>query len=457
MNLEHINNVYLIGIGGIGMSALARYFNAQGYKVAGYDRLQTQLTLQLENEGIEIGYQDDFLPDWLGYNLVETLVVYTPAVDQKHTQLVYFKEKSHNLFKRAEVLGMITKDKFSVAVAGTHGKTTTTAIIAHLLDQTKGCTAFLGGLNAQSKSNFILDNQSNIVVVEADEYDRSFLHLNPDIAIITNIDQDHLDIYKNQQNIFDAFQQFINKIKPGGLALIHHTVKQFLTIPDSVRCLNYGLDSSAQFLATNVVANELIQSFDVVDNSNTLENIRYELPMLGLHNVENTLAALICCQQLEVSNELLKDVLKSFSGIHRRFEVHNNNDNGIFIDDYAHHPKEVSSTLKSVKSIFPKKELSVIFQPHLYSRTKDFSKEFAQALSISDEVFLLDIYPARELPIDGVSSGLIFEALECPKKSMITKEKVLEVLSKDKRNLLLTMGAGDIDSLVPKIKTIYQS
>ena len=352
---------------------------------------------------------------------------------------------------------MITKDKFSVAVAGTHGKTTTTAIIAHLLDQTKGCTAFLGGLNAQSKSNFILDNQSNIVVVEADEYDRSFLHLNPDIAIITNIDQDHLDIYKNQQNIFDAFQQFINKIKPGGLALIHHTVKQFLTIPDSVRCLNYGLDSSAQFLATNVVANELIQSFDVVDNSNTLENIRYELPMLGLHNVENTLAALICCQQLEVSNELLKDVLKSFSGIHRRFEVHNNNDNGIFIDDYAHHPKEVSSTLKSVKSIFPKKELSVIFQPHLYSRTKDFSKEFAQALSISDEVFLLDIYPARELPIDGVSSGLIFEALECPKKSMITKEKVLEVLSKDKRNLLLTMGAGDIDSLVPKIKTIYQS
>lgn len=457
MNLEHINNVYLIGIGGIGMSALARYFNAQGYYVAGYDRLQTQLTLQLENEGIEIGYTDDFLPNLLDHNLEKTLVIFTPAVDQEHPQLVYFRDKSHSLFKRAEVLGMIAKDKLSVAVAGTHGKTTTTAIIAHLLDQSRGCTAFLGGLNAQSKSNFILDNKSDIVVIEADEYDRSFLHLNPDIAIITNIDQDHLDIYKNQQNIFDAFQQFVNNIKPGGLAIVHHTVKQYLTIPDSVICLDYGLDSSAQFLAKNVVANELIQSFDVFDNSNTLESIRYELPMLGLHNVENTLAALLCCQHLKVSNELLKDVLRSFSGIHRRFEVHNNNENGIFIDDYAHHPKEVSSTLKSVKSIFPQIELSVIFQPHLYSRTKDFSKEFAQALSISDEVFLLDIYPARELPIEGVSSGLIFEALECPKKSMITKEEVLEVISKDKRNLLLTMGAGDIDSLVPKLKTIYQS
>ncbi|MCG8317931.1 MAG: UDP-N-acetylmuramate--L-alanine ligase [Cytophagales bacterium] len=459
MNINNIHIAYFIGIGGIGMSALARWFKHHSIKVMGYDRTPTPLTGKLIEEGIEIHFEDDvaLLPAALrGFN-PNALVVYTPAIPQEHKELNFLKNSGYDLKKRSEVLGIITENKFTVAVAGTHGKTTTSSMIAHLLKVAGlGSSAFLGGIAVNYASNLLLnDNKDdeNIVVVEADEYDRSFLTLHPDIAVITSADADHLDIYDNKANMYDSFKAFIRKIAEDGQLFINESVAEYLLDrhASNLKVSTYACNGTRTFAnRIRIVEGDFI--FDFNWPGGQIKDLKLKFP--GYHNLENAIAAISVALSLEVSEEHIRHGIESYAGVSRRFEYIIKNDKLVFIDDYAHHPVEIAAFIRSVRAIFPEKKLTVIFQPHLYSRTRDFAQGFAESLSLADEVFLMDIYPAREQPIEGVTADIIFDKIKSKSKIKCTAANVLDKIKAVEPEVLATIGAGDIDQLVGPLKQV---
>lgn len=454
MNLEQIHNVYFVGIGGIGMSALARYFLSLKKSVAGYDRTQTHLTSELTAEGMLVHYSDDvkLIPDNFR-DKDHTLVVFTPAVPADHSELAYFTSNGFEIKKRAEVLGIISRSQDVLAIAGTHGKTTTSTMVSHLLKSSPAdCNAFLGGISLNYNTNLLLSDKSKYVVVEADEYDRSFLHLNPKAAIVTSMDADHLDIYGTYDEYRNAFRQFVSQVQPGGFVIIKKGV-EIGTLPDGIKAYSYSLDSKADFYATDIEIRKGFYHYNVVTPGGVINDIKLGFP--GLLNVENSVAAIAMVSLLGVSYDDLRKAIAGFKGVKRRFEYHIKTDNLVFIDDYGHHPEELRFTIQSVKDMFPGKKVTGIFQPHLYSRTKDFAPEFAKSLSLLDQTILLDIYPAREKPIPGVTSDIIFNEVTSPEKHLCTKKELADLITKlPVPEVLITMGAGDIDTFVAPIKDL---
>lgn len=431
------------------MSGLARYFHHLGCVVCGYDKTATDLTNDLHNEGIQVIFDDH--SDWIPYSFQTpdegTLIIYTPAIPKDSVILNFFRDNGFELYKRSQVLGIISQGMFTVAVAGTHGKTTTSTMVAHILkDSGTDCSAFLGGLSTNYHSN-VLYGKNNIVVVEADEYDRSFLTLHPDVAIVTSMDADHLDIYGDHAHLTESFRLFASQIKPGG-TLIH---KKGLALDTG---FTYAVDAEADAMASNIKIENGDFYFDFKNSNTSITNIR--MGIAGTHNIENAVAAIEACLILEVPAAAIKSALGSFKGVHRRFEYIIKNDRQIFIDDYAHHPEELKAAIRSVKKLYPGKKLTTIFQPHLFTRTRDFADGFAEALDMSDELIILDIYPARELPIEGVNSDMILGRMKLENRRRISKQEVLNVIKKEKPELLLTVGAGDIDTLVQPLKQVLQ-
>jgi len=462
MNLDLYKYVYLIGVGGMGMSALARYFNIKGKSVYGYDKTKSDLCIELENEGIKIYYTDECLaiPQIIknaGYN--EALVIYTPAVSAENHVLSFFSNQGVKIFKRAEILGMISKKSFTIAVAGTHGKTTTSTMLAHILQQAgKATTAFLGGISRNYNTNLLLADTGSILVVEADEYDRSFLQIHPDVAIITSIAPDHLDIYEDENDLKMAFQQFASQIKSEGLLLVEKSIDFDFQPPNGGKKLTYSAKDKADYFAKNIRVQNGRMIFDMI----VLDLIRgiafdkiqkdIELQMPGNHNISNSIAASVAAYYLGLSFSDIKEGLASFKGINRRFDKHIDTEKIVYIDDYAHHPEEVSATIDATKQLYPLRELIVVFQPHLFSRTKDFANEFATSLQRADDLVLLDIYAARENPIKGINSKMLLELCNNPKKEVCSKNELLLILENKNIDVLLTLGAGDIGTLVEPIK-----
>jgi len=456
MNLKSINSVYLVGIGGIGMSALARYFIHLGKHVAGYDKTATDLTSLLITEGIEIHFTDNV-------NLItdtykdksKTLVIYTPAVPTDHKELNYFRQEGFSVLKRAEVLGLITCNYKAIAIAGTHGKTTVSSMVAHILKQSEvDCNAFLGGISKNYNSNLLLSNSSEFAIVEADEFDRSFLHLQPTFAVITSADADHLDIYGNKESIKQSFEQFIQQIVPKGKLVIKKNIDVDSFQNKEIQRFEYAIEGPADFYAENIIGNDGFYTFNLVTPFGKLENLQLGIP--GLLNVENAIAAVSMAILAGVKEVELQNALKSFAGIKRRFDYQIKTNDLVYIDDYAHHPEELKATILSVKKIYPTKKITGIFQPHLYSRTRDLADGFVESLGLLDELILLDIYPARELPIEGVSSEMIFNRIKLKNKVLCAKKDLLEVIKKSSIEVLLTMGAGDIDTMVEPIKNMLK-
>ncbi|GAB2475322.1 UDP-N-acetylmuramate--L-alanine ligase [Hymenobacter qilianensis] len=459
--------VYFLGIGGIGMSALARWFQANGHQVSGYDRTPTPLTEALSAEGIAVHYADavENIPAEVRENAPQTLVVLTPAIPAGHQEWAWLREKGYDIRKRSQVLGLLTQGKRTIAVAGTHGKTTTSSMVAHLLHHAGvDCSAFLGGISVNLGSNLLLSNGADAgskpVVVEADEYDRSFLTLHPDVAIVTSTDADHLDIYGTQDALIESFRQFVGQIKPGGTLLLNHTADASVAtaVPADVQVIHYGLEvgQGANLYAANVTAHGHQFRFDVHSPHGNLTDLQLTVP--GFHNVENMLGAIFAAQLEGVNAGELAAAVAAYRGVKRRFEFIVTTKNKVYVDDYAHHPREIEAFLRSLRALYPQKRLRVIFQPHLFTRTRDFAPGFAESLSLADEVVLLDIYPARELPISGVTSELILSQITAPKKSLQTKEQVLAAAAADNDfDVLATVGAGDIDQLVPQLRTILTS
>ena len=463
MDLNKIDNVYFIGIGGIGMSALARYFNAMGKKVSGYDKTPTKLTTELIAEGIDIHFEDHIrnIPlhiKELPYNTDKILIVTTPAVPKDHSEYVFFNLNGFNIKKRAEVLGMITQTAYTIAVAGTHGKTTTSSLVAHIL-KVAGLdpSAFLGGITQNYNTNLLLSSKlknselqtpnSELIVVEADEYDRSFLTLHPEIAVITSCDADHLDIYGDKNSVEESFSLFAKQVR-SKLILKKNIVSK---IGSSQKPITYAVnDDSADYFAQHIKIENGYYHYDIVTPISILENVTLGLP--GLHNVENSVAAVAVASQLNISKKVIREALASFKGVRRRFDYHIKNDNLIFIDDYAHHPEELKAAISSAKEMYPGKKITGIFQPHLYSRTRDFADEFARSLDLLDECILLEIYPARELPIDGVSSQMLLNKMRSVNKSICQKSDLIEEIRARDFEVLMTMGAGDIDTFIEEIK-----
>lgn len=448
MELSEINRVYFVGIGGIGMSALARYFAKRGCLVCGYDKTRTDLTIALENEGILISYLDDesVLPVSFMEHHPDTLVVYTPAIPKNSPILNHFKESGFALQKRAEVLGIISRGMFCIAVAGTHGKTTTSSMIAHILTDTGfGCTAFLGGITSNYNSN-VLYGKNNVVVVEADEYDRSFLTLFPDVAVITSTDADHLDIYGDASRLQESFQLFASQVKEDGRLFVREGLPM-----DGI---TYGLNEAGQVRAKNIRVEGGNFVFDFEDGYTSLKNIKLAMP--GFHNVENAVAAIGVALSLGIAAKSVKAAVETFKGVKRRFEKLVATDQHVYIDDYAHHPTELQACFESVRRLYPEKKLTVIFQPHLFSRTRDFASEFAAVLSSVDELILLEIYPARELPIEGVTSQWLRDQLTLAAVTICGKDSVPDLIKNKKPALLLTVGAGDIDTLVEPLKNLLR-
>lgn len=448
LQLKDIKSVYFIGVGGIGMSALARFFKYEGMEVAGYDRTQTELTLKLEEEGIDVHYRDDI--DLIGAvfkRQLSTLIVYTPAVPQDHAELSFFRKNAFEVKKRAEVLGILTRGMDGVCVAGTHGKTTISSMTAHLMRQSSvGCNAFLGGITNNYKTNFLHDANSPFVVLEADEFDRSFLQLKPHFALVSAMDADHLDIYGDESQIHDAFDEFVSLINPGG-ALLYKVGLPVVEPDEDVEIFTYALNEKADFYPVNLNLVEGLYEFDLQSPFGKIHGLKLGVP--GLVNVENAVGAMGLALLSGVEPKELQMALPQFSGIKRRFEYHLREDKIVYIDDYAHHPEEINATVQSVRAIYPHKKLTVVFQPHLFSRTKDFAEGFAKALDACDRVFLLDIYPARELPIEGVDSEMIANLMHLEGVKVVTKSDLLDELVSVSPELVLSMGAGDIDQLVP--------
>ncbi|MGZ3766676.1 MAG: UDP-N-acetylmuramate--L-alanine ligase [Mucilaginibacter sp.] len=450
MELQNIKRVYLIGIGGIGMSGLARYFAHLGCVVCGYDKTATDLTNDLHNEGIRAIFDDreDWIP--LSFQTPDecTLVIYTPAIPKDSAILNFFRRKGFELFKRSQVLGLISKSMFTIAVAGTHGKTTTSCLVAHILkDSGKDCSAFLGGIASNYGSNVLFGN-NDIVVVEADEYDRSFLTLYPDIAIITSMDADHLDIYGDHSQLTDSFKKFASQIKENGTLIFHED----LPLTSGV---TYSAHGHADAKATNVRIEDGDFYFDFKNETTSINDIK--LGIAGLHNVENATAAIEAALRVGVEPGLIKNALGSFKGVKRRFEYIVKNEDHIYIDDYAHHPEELRAAITSVKKLYPHKKLTTIFQPHLYTRTRDFADGFAEVLDMTDELIMLDIYPARELPIEGVDADLILSRMKLLNKRKCGKQEAVDLVRIEKPELLLTVGAGDIDQLVGPLKNALEN
>jgi len=432
------------------MSALARYFKASGKNVAGYDRTQTLLTRELINSGINIHFKDDIELIPPGYlNKEDTLVIITPAIPDDHKELAYFRKKSFRLFKRSEVLGFIAGRKYNIAVSGTHGKTTVSTMIAHILNQSQaGCSAFLGGISKNFNSNLVYNEKSDYIITEADEFDRSFLRLFPHFTVITAIDADHLDIYGSKDELVRTFNQFANQTKKGGKILVKKGLK--LSLKYDYEDYTYTLTNDADFYARNITLNKGTYSFDVVTPTSIMKNMSLNHP--GIVNVENAVAATAVSCLIGIDRETIKNALKTFNGIARRFDFIIKTKELVYIDDYAHHPRELTAVIDSVKKLYPGKKVTGIFQPHLYSRTRDFADEFAESLNNLDELILLDIYPARELPIKNVTSKIIYDKVKLPDKKLCSKNDLLGILKNRKFEVLLTLGAGDIDQYVEPIK-----
>lgn len=447
-------SVYFLGIGGIGMSAIARYFNSRGVKVSGYDKTATVLTRQLESEGIAIHYEDDIL-------LIDRdaiLVVYTPAVPADHTEYNYYLQNGYSVLKRSEVLGLITAGSFNICVAGTHGKTTTSTMIAHILRHSGfGCNAFLGGIASNYDTNF-WSSPKNVCVAEADEYDRSFLRLSPDVAIITAMDADHLDIYGTEEKFREAFVEFTARIKPGGTLISKYGLAGSEDFKAPVK-LTYSLDNSdADICAQNISMQNGSYTFDVRIKKEIVTDV--QLNMGGLHNIENAVAAITVAKHAGLPDDKIKAAVADFAGVKRRFEYIIRNEKVVMIDDYAHHPQELEALIGGARKLFPGKKCTVVFQPHLYTRTRDFVDGFAEALSLAEEVYLLPIYPAREKPIVGVTSEMIAEKMQAVKVECCSKEALVQKIKAasldGKIEMLITAGAGDIDTMIGPIKALLQ-
>jgi len=445
--MKRSKKVYFLGIGGIGMSALARFYKKQGFEVYGYDRTETPLTQQLVQEGMHIHYQEDVsaIPADLD------LVIYTPAVPKQNKEYQYFINHNIELKKRAAVLGDISKDYFTVAVAGTHGKTSISAMAAHLLKNAgKNLTALIGGILKNYGSNFIISEQTDVFVVEADEYDRSFLQLHPDISVISSMDADHLDIYGTQKELQNTFVEFAQQLGSNGLLIYHEGLERLQT--GTGRKLSYSARGHADCRAENISVENGNFVFDLIHGSEKVNNIMLSVP--GLHYIENALAAAAIGFELGLNADQIKSGLESFQGVQHRFDYHIKTSERVYIHDYAHHPDELRVTIEAARMLYPDKVITGVFQPHLFSRTEDFAEEFAAALNHLDEIILLDIYPAREKPIPGVTSKIIFDKITNPNKKLLTKEKLLEYLSVNKPQVLLTLGAGDIGLMPEKIKKV---
>nr|WP_299031049.1 UDP-N-acetylmuramate--L-alanine ligase [uncultured Tenacibaculum sp.] len=439
MNLKTIHNVYFVGIGGIGMSALARYFSENGKVVAGYDKTPSPITKSLEEIGVELHFEDAVKNIPISFlDKKATLVVYTPAVPKNHLELNYFIDNGYTVLKRAEVLGEITKNTFCLAVAGTHGKTTTSSILGHIMQPEKA-TSFLGGIAENYNSNLIL-GEDKVSVVEADEFDRSFLKLSPNIACVTSMDADHLDIYGENEMLQQSFVEFANKVSD--------TLIVAKGLP--LKGLTYAVNEDADYKAFNVRVEVGKYIFDVQTPTSQIKDIEFHLP--GNHNMMNALAALAMADVYGVSLEKIKKQLKSFRGVQRRFSYKIKTEDVVLIDDYAHHPTEIKAVAQSVREMFPNEKVLAVFQPHLFSRTKDFADDFAAALSLFDEVLLLDIYPARELPIEGVTSSWLLDKIDLENKKLVSKEKLSDEVLKSESKIMTMLGAGDIGLLVEEVK-----
>jgi UDP-N-acetylmuramate--alanine ligase len=443
LDLQNIKKLYFIGIGGIGMSAIARYFLQRGVEVHGYDRTSTELTRALEAEGMQVHYEEEVSKIPAGVDLV----VYTPAVPSSHAEYQYFLQQGTPIKKRAEVLGIISRGMKTVAIAGTHGKTTTSSLTAHLLRSTGvDCTAFLGGIARNFESNYVLGS-SDWVVVEADEFDRSFLHLHPDIASISSMDADHLDIYGDAETLLETgFKAFVKQLKPGGTLWLQHRLQQHFE--SSLQYRSFGADGG-DYQAHNIRVERGYFVFDYNSPQGKIQGLRMPLP--GRHNVENATVALSIALQLGAKEEDLRKGLEAFRGVKRRFEVIYRDENTAFFDDYAHHPTELNAAINAARELFPGTKITGAFQPHLFSRTRDFAADFAAALDQLDEIYLLDIYPARELPIPGVSSEMLAKLMKNPQVHLLSKTELLPALQQNRPKVLLTLGAGDIDTLVEPI------
>lgn len=450
-NPLNISSVYFIGIGGIGMSALARYFQFKGAKVAGYDRTPTPLTRQLEEEGIAIHYTEDLtvIPKEVD------CVVYTPAIPANHAELLYYQTNGYRVLKRSDILQWITENTFNICIAGTHGKTTVSTMVAHLLRHSGyGCNAFLGGISANYGTNF-WSSEKNVAVIEADEYDRSFLKLSPDIAIITAVDPDHLDIYGTPEEVEKAFISFSEKIKPGGQLILQNRIRSTIGFKQGISITYSAQDTAADVYATNIRLNNGSYVFDVAGKHFTIENV--SLSMGGRHNIENAMAAIMVARQLGISDDAIRLALADFKGVKRRFEYRWNGPNKVLIDDYAHHPEELKALISGVRDVFPGQKISLVFQPHLFSRTKDLCEGFAESLDGADEVILLPIYPARELPMEGVSSEMIGYRMNQAMVHLMSREACMRWIEHTKPALLVMAGAGDIDQLINEVVILYQN
>lgn len=462
MDIYSVKSVYLIGIGGIGMSALARYFNRMGARVSGYDKTPTTLTMRLIEEGITIHFDED-----TGSIPADTeLVIYTPAIPKDHKEFQYCIDRGYKVLKRAEVLGLITNKHKTIAVAGTHGKTTISTMITHIFKQAgKEFTAFLGGISKNYNGNYITGNAdqngppyplsgSSTFIVEADEFDRSFLQLYPSIAIITSADADHLDIYKNLGELRQSFREFIKHIKPGGSLITRYDLDIKAGDHQSLESYTYSLYPGAHFYPTHAEIQTNSTVFDLVTPTGTIDRIVLGAP--GFFNLENSIAASAVAYLSDVPKENLKEALRTFQGVQRRFDFHIVQPDIIYIDDYAHHPEELKSCIGAVKELYPHKKVTGIFQPHLYTRTQDLADEFARSLEMLDELILLEIYPAREKAIEGVSAKMLFDKIRIKSKVLCSKENVMEELKKRNPEILLTLGAGDIDQLVGQIIQLFK-
>ena len=448
--------IYFLGIGGIGMSALARWCQQQGIEIAGYDKTPSSITRSLEQQGVPISYEDkkDTIPAPLLENIEGKLVVYTPAVPLENEISQTLKAHQLPFLKRSQMLGIISKPFFTVAVAGTHGKTTTSSMIGHILKYSeKPCTAFIGGISQNYRTNFLSETEKTkdqILVVEADEFDRSFLTLTPDIAIVTAMDADHLDIYEDVSRMHHSFREFVGKIKPGGKLFVHHRLLHLLKdhVPTGVTTYSYGLNEGI-FSATDISVQDSKFIFNIQSPELNMEQLNLNMP--GFHNVENAMSAIAVGWSLGLNEKEIREALASYSGVKRRFEYIINQQDLVYIDDYAHHPVEIKALLFSVRKLYPDKKITAIFQPHLYSRTKDFYREFAHSLGLADEVILLDIYPAREKPIPGINSNLIAKRIKVPCE-LTNEDHLVALLGGKELEVVLTIGAGDIDQLVEPIK-----
>lgn len=455
--MENYTRFYFLGIGGIGMSAIARYYKLLGFDVAGYDRTTTKLTADLKSEGIDVVFNPtvSHIPARFTEK-AKTLVIRTPAIPDDHPQLMYFREKEFKVLKRAEVLGNITRMNKGICIAGTHGKTSTSTITAHLLYQSKvDCNAFLGGISNNYNTNLLLSKESNLVVIEADEYDRSFHHLSPYMAVITSADADHLDIYETHDAVKKSYEHFASLVRPGGALIIRKGIDIHPVLQKGVKSYTYSMDEGGDFHAENIRIKPGEIRFDFVTPTESIVDVRLGVPVKI--NVENSVAAMALAWLNGVSSDELRTGLSSFSGVYRRFNVLYQSESLVYIDDYAHHPRELSAGISSIREMYPERKITGIFQPHLYTRTRDFADDFGKVLSSLDEVILLDIYPARELPIEGVDSQMILDKITLQHKELCRKDQLIDLLkTKKELEVVVTFGAGDIDALVPEIKQFFK-